>query len=123
MSSNNAAFDFNKILSGIQESGARMIHGMGAIPPPVSLNEAWQSAMLRLRDEPTKLAALQKRFVEEQQRLMLAFAQPEGAEHAVPASLQDKRFSSAAWQSAPQYRYLAESPGGRYIGACCWRAS
>ena len=109
MSSHHTAFDFQKILSGVQESSTRWIQGLGSIPSPANINEAWQSLLQTLRHEPAQLAALQKRFVDEQQRLMKSFSHPQSADTGAMASLHDKRFSSAAWQALPQFRYLAES--------------
>ena len=76
MSSHNNSFDFQKVLSGVQESGTRWIQGLGSIPTPANMNEAWQTMLKALSDEPAQLAAMQKRFVEEQQRLMKNFAEP-----------------------------------------------
>jgi polyhydroxyalkanoate synthase len=109
MSSSNSAFDYQKILAGVQESGTRWIQGLGSIPAPGSVNEAWQAAMKVLQDEPAQLAALQRRFAEEQKRLMKAFAGTEAVDTDALASAQDKRFSTEAWQSSPQFRYIAES--------------
>ncbi len=109
MSSHHTAFDFQKILSDVQESGARWIQGLGAIPTPANVNEAWHEMLNTLQREPAKIAALQRRFVEEQRRLMKSFAEPGSADSAALASRQDKRFSSEAWQAMPQFRYLAES--------------
>ena len=109
MSSHNTAFDFQKILSGVQESGTRWIQGLGSIPTPANVNEAWQKLLNTMSHEPAHLAALQKRFVDEQQRLMKNFSQPQTADTSALASLHDKRFSSEAWQASPQFRYLAES--------------
>jgi polyhydroxyalkanoate synthase subunit PhaC len=109
MSSNNTSYDLQKVLSGMQESGSRWFQGVNSVPAPANLPEAWESVMTMLRKEPAHLAALQKRFAEEQQRLMKALANPaEAAGHSL-ASQQDKRFSSEAWQASPQFRYLAES--------------
>ena len=112
MSSHNSAFDFQKMLSGAQESGTRWIQGLGSIPTPSNMNEALQTMLKTLSDEPAQLAAIQKRFVDEQQRLMKCFSQPPGsagADTTALASAQDKRFSGEAWQAMPQFRYLAES--------------
>ena len=109
MTSPHSAFDFQKILSGMQESGTRWIQGLGSIPTPANANEAWQKLIETIRREPAHLAALQKRFVDEQQRLMKSFSEPPSADTSSPASVSDKRFASEAWQSLPQFRYLAES--------------
>ncbi|MEO8102000.1 MAG: class I poly(R)-hydroxyalkanoic acid synthase [Betaproteobacteria bacterium] len=108
MPSNKPAFDFQQILSGVQESGTRWIQGLGGIPTPGNINEAWTRMLKMLAHEPAQLAALQKRFVDEQQRLMKTFSQT-GADMGTLSSLQDKRFSSETWQAVPQFRYLAES--------------
>jgi polyhydroxyalkanoate synthase len=111
MSATAGGFDFQHVLSSLQESGARWIQGLGTVSTPASFNEAWQSAMSALQSEPAKLAAMQVRFVDEQQRLARVFAADpgKGTDGEAFASAQDKRFSSAAWQSSPQFRYLAES--------------
>ena len=109
MSSHNTAFDFQKVLSGMQESGSRWIQGMGAIPTPANLQEAWQMVLKTLQNEPAQMAVLQQRFVEEQQRLMKALAHGGEADAERLASQQDKRFAGDAWQASPQFRYLAES--------------
>ena len=109
MSPHHSAFDFQKVLSSAQESGARWIQGLGSIPTPANVNEAWQKMLRTLSHEPAQLAALQKRFADEQQRLMRSFIQPQSADAPPLASRQDKRFSSEAWQDMPQFRYLAES--------------
>jgi len=100
------------MLSNVRESGTRMIQQLGAMPAPANLNEAWQAMLKAMSDEPAQLAAIQKRFAEEQQRLMQTFAsaaQSQPSTGAVLASPHDKRFSGEAWQSSPQFRYLAES--------------
>ncbi len=112
MSTNNNSFDFQKMLSGVQESGTRWIQGLGSLPMPSNMNEAWQTMLKTLGDEPAQLTAIQKRFADEQQRLMRSLSQPsgtEGTDTSALASAQDKRFSSEAWQAMPQFRYLAES--------------
>ncbi len=109
MSSNNTSYDLQKVLSSMQESGSRWFNGMNSVPAPANLPEAWESVMTVLRKEPKHLAALQKRFTEEQQRLLKVFAGPAEKGSQALASLQDKRFSGEAWQESPQYRYLAES--------------
>ena len=93
----------------MQESGTRWIQGLGSIPTPANANEAWQKLIETISREPAHLAALQKRFVDEQQRLMKIFSEPQSADSSSPASVSDKRFASEAWQSVPQFRYLAES--------------
>jgi len=109
MSSNNTSYDLQKVLSGMQESGSRWLQGVNSVPAPANLPEAWESVMTMLRKEPAHLAALQKRFAEEQQRLMKALANPAETAAQSLASRQDKRFSGEAWQASPQFRYLAES--------------
>ncbi|HEX4857515.1 MAG TPA: class I poly(R)-hydroxyalkanoic acid synthase [Usitatibacteraceae bacterium] len=108
MKSNADAFGFQSMLSNLQESGTRWIQSLGAVPTPASLNDAWQQALSALKHEPAALAKIQKRFVDEQQRLMRSMATP-GSGGEELASAQDKRFSSAEWQQSPQFRYLAES--------------
>jgi polyhydroxyalkanoate synthase len=102
------SFDPRQFLSSLQESGTRWIQGLGSMPLPASFNEAWQGALAAMQGEPAKLAALQARFVSEQQRLMETMASG-AADAASLASAQDKRFAGQAWQGSPQFRYLAES--------------
>ncbi len=109
MTSSQSAFDVQKILSGMQESGTRWIQGLGSIPTPANANEAWQKLIETIGREPAHLASLQKRFVDEQQRLMKSFTEPQSTDAASPTSVSDKRFASDAWQRAPQFRFLAES--------------
>ena len=109
MSSSQSAFDVQKILSGMQESGTRWIQGLGSIPTPANADEAWQKLIETIGREPAHLVALQKRFVDEQQRLMKSFTEPQSTDAASPASVSDKRFASEAWQGVPQFRFLAES--------------
>ncbi|MBL8523205.1 MAG: class I poly(R)-hydroxyalkanoic acid synthase [Betaproteobacteria bacterium] len=109
MSSNNTSYDLQKVLSGMQESSSRWMNGINAMPAPANLPEAWESVMTALRKEPKHLSVLQKRFTEEQQRLLKAFGSPAETGKQALASLQDKRFSGEAWQESPQYRYMAES--------------
>ncbi|MEP7155153.1 MAG: class I poly(R)-hydroxyalkanoic acid synthase [Betaproteobacteria bacterium] len=111
MSSHSNSFDFQKVLSGVQESGTRLIQQIGAIPAPANINEAWQAMLTALGNEPAQLAAIQKRFADEQQRLMQTYVQPQagGASMAAPISAQDKRFSGDIWQDTPHFRYIAES--------------
>ena len=109
MTSSQSAFDVQKILSGMQESGTRWIQGLGSIPTPANANEAWQKLIETIGREPAHLASLQKRFVDEQQRLMKSFSDPQSTDATSPASVSDKRFASEAWQNVPQFRFLAES--------------
>ncbi len=89
------------------------IQSLGAIPTPSSVKEGYQAWMEALYQEPNKLAALQNLFLGEQKRLFELFVRPPSeasTSHSLPlASLSDKRFSGEAWQSSPQFRYLAES--------------
>jgi polyhydroxyalkanoate synthase len=109
MPTSHAPFDLQKIMADFQDSGARWMQGLGSIPTPANVNEAWQKVLETLRQEPAHIAALQKRFAEEQQRLMRSFSEPPSSHAPTLASAQDKRFSGDAWQSMPQFRYLAES--------------
>ena len=96
-----------------QDTGSRWMQSLGAIPTPSSVNEGYQAWMQAMSQEPAKLAALQQRFLDEQKRLFEFFTQSQSQTPAaaVPplASAQDKRFAGDAWQSSPQFRYLAES--------------
>jgi polyhydroxyalkanoate synthase len=112
MTNSAPAFDFAKLLSGVQESGTRLFQGLGAIPMPQSFNDAYRIWADALATEPAKAAELQKHFAAEQQHLMQALAEP--GETGNLASAQDKRFASEAWQSAAPFRFLAES----YLTTC-----
>lgn len=88
------------------------MQSLAAIPTPGSVKEGYQAWAEALAQEPDKLANLQRKFLEEQTRLFNVFVKPAAADapkHAPLASEQDKRFASEAWQSAPQFRYLAEA--------------
>ena len=95
-----------------QDVSSRWMQSLGAITTPSSVKEGYQAWMQALSQEPTKLAAMQQRFLEEQKRLFEFFMQPAQTSAAAPptlASAQDRRFAGEAWQSSPQFRYLAES--------------
>jgi len=95
----------------LQEAQHRLMQSLGNAAPS-SVSEGYRAWTQALTQEPAKLAALQQRFVDEQRRLLEFFTQPQGQTLAVTpplASAQDKRFAGDAWQSSPQYRYLAES--------------
>lgn len=95
-----------------QDVSSRWMQSLGAIPTPSSVKEGYQAWMQALSQEPTKLAAMQQRFLDEQKRLFEFFMQPAQTSAAAPptlASAQDRRFAGEAWQSSPQFRYLAES--------------
>ena len=113
MPQNNSAFDFAKVLSSMQESSSRLIQEMGATPSPASFGEAWRDWVAAVSQEPEKLAAVQKRFSDEHQRLLNIMSHPEKADNEL-LSAQDKRFSSTQWQQAAPFRYLAES----YLTSC-----
>ena len=97
----------------MQDASSRWVQSLGALPTPSSVKEGYQAWMQALSQEPAKLGALQKHFLDEQRRLFEFFMQPQTQTSQVPvpelASAQDKRFSGEAWQSSPQFRYLAES--------------
>ncbi len=113
MPQHNSAFDFAKVLSSMQESGSRLIHEMGSTPAPASFGEAWKEWVAAVSKEPEKLAALQKRFSDEHQRLLGIMSHPEQAQGEL-LSAQDKRFNTTSWQQAAPFRYLAES----YLTSC-----
>ena len=99
--------------STMDDSHSRWVQSLGVIPSPSSVKEGYQAWMQALSQEPAKLADLQQRFIHEQKRLMDIFIQPHGrfssgVEQAL-ASTQDKRFAGEAWQTLPQFRYVAES--------------
>ena len=97
----------------MQDSNSRWLQSMGAVPTPGSVNEGFQAWMQALSREPAKLAALQQHFIDEQQRLLGALVQADGklpkASATALVSAHDKRFAGDAWQSSPQFRYIAES--------------
>jgi polyhydroxyalkanoate synthase len=92
----------------MQESGTRLIQGLGAVPVPESLGQAYQAWYQTLTAEPAKVAEWQKKFGEEQQRFLHAMT------NAGELSARDKRFSGEAWQSAPAFRMIADS----YLTSC-----
>ena len=67
-----AGFDLNQFLSPVRESGTRWIQGLGTIPTPGNLNEAWQRAVQALQSELAKRPRRSSGLVEEQQRVMRA---------------------------------------------------
>jgi polyhydroxyalkanoate synthase subunit PhaC len=113
MPQNSSAFDFVKVLSSMQESGARLIHEIGATPPPASFSEAWHDWVAAIAREPEKLAEVQKRFSDEHRRLLDIMSHPDTASSNL-LSAQDKRFNGTQWQGAAPFRYLAES----YLASC-----
>ena len=106
---NQAAFDFQKILSSVQQSGAQWAQGFAAIPTPDNFAHTWQTLLEAMKNEPARLAAMQQRFLDEQRHLLASFSTLGDEQSAQRASLQDRRFSGSAWQGSPQFRYLAES--------------
>jgi polyhydroxyalkanoate synthase subunit PhaC len=96
-----------------EDSSSRWMQSLGAVPTPGSVNEGLQAWIQALTQDPSKLAALQQHFIDEQQRLLGTIVSPEGqiavANGAALPSTHDKRFAGEAWQSSPQFRYLAES--------------
>jgi polyhydroxyalkanoate synthase subunit PhaC len=101
--------DVPQLLSSAQEAGSRWIHELAAIPAPASVNEAWQQWMATLASEPQKASHFQSEVAAEHERLLKLMAEPHNADATTCLSVQDKRFSSEAWQSNPHFRYLAES--------------
>ena len=99
--------------STMPDSSHNWIQSLGAIPTPSSVNEGYQAWMQALSNEPAKLAELQQHFMDEQRRLFDMFlhsaGQPTADSSQTLASAHDKRFAGDAWQSSPQFRYLAES--------------
>jgi polyhydroxyalkanoate synthase subunit PhaC len=89
------------------------MQSLGAVSTPGSVNEGLQAWIQALTQEPAKLAALQQHFIDEQQRLLGTIVSPDGkitvANGTPLMSMQDTRFAGEAWQSSPQFRYLAES--------------
>ena len=113
MTPNNSTPRSSGSNSLMEDSRSRWVQSLGVIPSPSSVKEGYQAWMQALSQEPAKLADLQQRFIHEQKRLMDIFIQPHGqfphgAEQAL-ASTQDKRFAGEAWQTSPQFRYVAES--------------
>jgi polyhydroxyalkanoate synthase len=111
MNNLSASIDIPKTLSAIEEMGARWIHQVGTVPMPRSFNEAWQLWMHALAAEPTKIAVLQAKISEENQRLMQLTVQKNAPVDA-RLSRTDKRFSGESWQNNPAFLNLAES----YLG-------
>ena len=113
MPQSNFASKFPRNSPVLHDSSSSWIQSLGAIPTPTSINEGYQAWMQALSQEPDKLADLQRHFIEEQKRILDMFVQPPGqapAETGVtPTSAHDKRFAGEAWQSSPQFRWLAES--------------
>jgi polyhydroxyalkanoate synthase subunit PhaC len=101
--------DVPQLLSSAQEAGSRWIHELAAIPAPASVNEAWQQWMATLASEPQRAGHFQSEVAAEHERLLKLMAEPHNADATTCLSVQDKRFSSEAWQSNPHFRYLAES--------------
>ena len=109
----NPASEVMKSNSNTHESTSRWIQSLGAIPTPSSVKEGYQAWMQAMSQEPDKLAAFQSHFVDEQKRLinlfMHSFEQLSNVTGQQLASAHDKRFAGEAWQSSPQFRFLAES--------------
>lgn len=94
------------------ETSSSWMESLGVISAPSTVNEGYQAWIQALTHEPAKLAALQQHFIDEQKRLVEMFVLPNQQSTAgdtAPASAQDKRFAGEAWQSSPQFRYIAES--------------
>ncbi len=113
MTPNNSAPRSSDTNSMMDDSHSRWVQSLGIIPSPSSVKEGYQAWMQALSQEPAKLADLQQRFIHEQKRLMDIFIEPHAAVPAnathTLASAQDKRFAGEAWQTSPQFRYVAES--------------
>ena len=113
MSQSNFVIDSQPNNPVVQDASSRWVQSLGALPTPSSVKEGYQAWMQALSQEPAKLGDLQKHFLDEQRRLFEFFMQPQTQTSQVPVSAlvsaQDKRFSGEAWQSSPQFRYLAES--------------
>ena len=113
MPQHSSAFDFAKVLSGMQESSTRLIRELGTTHSPASFGEAWREWVTAVSQEPEKLAEIQKRFGNEHRRLLGVMSHPENAGNDL-LSAQDRRFNSPLWQQAAPFRYLAES----YLTSC-----
>lgn len=113
MPQSNSASESTHHKPVMQDASSRWMQSFGAIPTPASVNEGYRAWMQALSNEPAKLATLQQHFIDEQRRLIDMFVHPQSQESAgnnlTFASAQDKRFAGDAWQSSPQFRYLAES--------------
>jgi len=105
-------FDFAKALSSLQETGSRWLHSLEAVKLPASMDEANRAWIQALATEPARIAEIRERVIAEQKHLFSTMAQPQATDDL--ASARDKRFSGEAWQSAPQFRLLAES----YLTTC-----
>jgi polyhydroxyalkanoate synthase len=104
--------DFQKFISDMQNAGQKWVHSLGGAPIPANaaeLQAAWLkaigaiSAMTPATGEADGLAAMQANWKAEQQKLMAQFS------HGAGQSAHDKRFQSADWQTAAQFRLLADA--------------
>ena len=121
-------FDFAKVLASVAESGSRVGEEWQAIAKPVlpeqmqqsipdNISKIWHLYLAALHADPQKLCALQKRFAEEQQRLLSLFSpsMPAGnntnpvTDPATFLSAKDQRFNTPSWQNPVPFHYLAES--------------
>jgi polyhydroxyalkanoate synthase len=110
--SNTHFVDFQKFISDMQQAGQKWVHSLSGAPIPANtaeLQAAWLKAIETIGSfTPSKtgseeLDAMQAHWNAEQQKLMAQFSQGSGQ------SAQDKRFQGADWQTAAQYRLLADA--------------
>jgi polyhydroxyalkanoate synthase subunit PhaC len=117
MNSTSGPPDLNSIFVTAKDWGERLWGGVSnsvaSIPTlgmPADVREAWQKFTNALSQEPEKASRFQATLKAEQERLMrlMSTSSTDDAQ-SFSLSMQDKRFSGAAWQTQPQFRMLAES--------------
>jgi len=95
--------DFQKILSDMQQAGTKWIHSLGTAPMPGNAEQLQAAWIAAFGNEPQLLADWQAKWSNAQRELMEKLSAGSGQSAA------DKRFQSAAWQGAPQFRLLADA--------------
>jgi polyhydroxyalkanoate synthase len=95
--------NFQKILSDMQDAGAKWIHSMGGAPLPSSAAELQAAWVKALGGETELVGQLQQQWNAAQQAMMQKLAA------GAVDSASDKRFQGADWQSAGQYKLLADA--------------
>ena len=99
------SFNFENMLSMLQESGKRMIESMSPAQSSNAFADAYKEWMSAMASEPNKLADLQRNYMEEHARI---FQETLGNTETT-APIADKRFSAPEWQANPATRYMVES--------------
>ena len=101
--------DFQKFIADMQQAGQQWVHSLGGAQLPTNsaeLQAAWLKAIGAFAPSVGGIGGvkeMQAHWNAEQQKLMAQFA------HGSGVSAQDKRFQSTDWQSAAQYRLLADA--------------